>query len=121
MAEGFQQDQAQPGTAEQQVDAEIVVAQVGQAIAGTFGGEYHHESGGGGTSGYYEFTSLAQLDEIINEFKAVRDDIAEDGRKLFRAQGLITPPAEDIMSVMQANATVASIKACPGRECGHPV
>jgi hypothetical protein len=103
MAEGFQQGQEQPGTAEQQVDAEIVVAQVGRA--------YQHESGGGGAGGYYEFTSLAQLDEIITELKTVADGIATDGLKLERAQSLITPPAEDIMSVVQANATIASLKA----------
>jgi hypothetical protein len=106
VAEGFQPEQS--GPAEQQVDTEVTVTQVGRAIAGMFGSEYAHRSGGGGSGGYYEFTSLVQLDEIVTELKTVADDIAEDGRELEQAIGLVVPPARDIMSQLQAQATIAS-------------
>lgn len=100
----------QPGTAEQQIDMEIVVGQVGRAIAGTFGGEYQHQSGGGGAGGYYEFTSLAELDGIITRIKAMRVKTADAGDMFLQAIGFVEPPAEDIMSVMQANATRNSLQ-----------
>ncbi|CAM3552740.1 hypothetical protein KIPE111705_13845 [Kibdelosporangium persicum] len=109
MAEGFQPEQSEP--ARQQIDTEIAVTQTGRAIAAMFGGEYAHQSGGGGAGGYYEFTSLAELDEIITEIKTVADGIIEDSRKLYHARGLMTPPAKDIMSVLQANAAAASVEA----------
>jgi hypothetical protein len=108
MAEGYQQAPEQPGPVEEQIDVEITATQVGRAIAGMFGGEYEHQSGGGGVGGYYEFTSLAHLDEIITELKTVADDIGEDGRELERAISLVVPPARDIMSQLQAQATIAS-------------
>ncbi|MCE7008540.1 hypothetical protein LWC34_37870 [Kibdelosporangium philippinense] len=104
MPEGLEQDQ-EPGTAEQQVDSEIVLGQVGGAIASAFDGEYEHHSGGGGAGGYYEFTSLAELDGIIARVKAVHETILTDGEKFQRAAELAQPPAADIMSVMQAKAT----------------
>jgi hypothetical protein len=106
VADGFQADQ--PGPVLQQIRAEIAAAKVGSAIADLFGGEYTHHSGGGGAGGYYEFTSLADLDSIITELKTVRDDITEDGWMLGRAIGTVVPPAQDIMSQMQAQATIAS-------------
>ncbi|MBP2331014.1 hypothetical protein JOF56_011399 [Kibdelosporangium banguiense] len=109
MAEGFQPEQT--GSAQQQVEAEVTVTQVGRAIAGMFGGEYTHQSGGGGAGGHYEFTSLTELDEIITELKIVADGIIKDGRKLDDAQALVSPPANDVMSVLQANAAVVSIQA----------
>lgn len=109
MAEGFQAEQ--PSPAQQQIEAEIAVTQASRAVAEMFGGEYAHQSGGGGAGGYYEFTSLAELDGLIAELRAVRDDIADDGRELNRAIGVVVPPARDIMSQLQAQATIASWEA----------
>ncbi|MCE7001646.1 hypothetical protein LWC34_02140 [Kibdelosporangium philippinense] len=106
MAEGFEREQ--PGSAAEQVDAEIAVAQVGQIIVGTFGGEYQHQSGGGGAGGHYEFTSLAELDGIIADLKFELDGIFSDGNKIRQAIGLVEPPARDIMSQLQAQATINS-------------
>nr|WP_157527429.1 hypothetical protein [Kibdelosporangium sp. MJ126-NF4]CEL14841.1 hypothetical protein [Kibdelosporangium sp. MJ126-NF4]CTQ96528.1 hypothetical protein [Kibdelosporangium sp. MJ126-NF4] len=109
MAEEFQTGQS--GPAQQQVETEVAVAQVSQAIAGMFGGEYNHQSGGGGAGGHYEFTSLAELDSIITELKTMADSITLDGESLDRARSLITPPADDIMSTLQTKITVFSLTA----------
>ncbi|ONI79300.1 hypothetical protein ALI144C_26095 [Actinosynnema sp. ALI-1.44] len=89
----------------------MAAAQFGQAIASMFGSEYNHQSGGGGTGGHYEFTSLTELDAIITELKTLADGIARDGRRLYSAMGLIAAPADDVMSALQINATVTSISA----------
>ena len=109
MAEEFRNEQS--GSARQQVDEEVTTAQVGQAITGMFGDTYEHQSGGGGAGGHYEFTSLAELDTIITELKSIANGIAQDGTQLNRAGGSITPPADDVMSVLQADITVSSILA----------
>src|SRR5262245_32445191 len=98
--------QSEQGSAEEQIDFEVKAAQTTYAIAGTFGAEYQHQSGGGG-GGYYEL-SLADLDEIIAEVKFEADGIAKDGRKIQHAIGLVEPPAKDIMSQLQAQATINS-------------
>lgn len=71
--------------------------QAGYAITG---------SGGGGAGGQFVFADLGELDGIIAELETIRDDIRKDGDKLWRAQQLIEPPAEDIMSRVQAKAVV---------------
>lgn len=109
MADEFQFGRS--GTARQQVDDEVTVAQVGRAVANMFDGHYDHQSGGGGTGGRYEFTSLAELDTIIAELKTMTDGIAQDGAKLYGAVSLIRPPADDVMSVLQAQAAVDSLLA----------
>jgi hypothetical protein len=101
----------QSGSAEQQIDAEITTGKAVGAVVGGFGGEYHHQSGGGGFDGYYEYASLADLDAIITRLTAVHDTIKSDGDKFMHVLELIKPPAADVMSVMQANATRASVTA----------
>jgi hypothetical protein len=85
-------EQDRQGTAAEQVDAEITLTQVGRIIVGAFGGEYEHQSGGGGTGGHYEFTSLADLDGIITDLTFERDGIFEDGAKIRYAIGLVEHP-----------------------------
>lgn len=76
------------------------LGQVGYAITG---------SGGGGAGGRFVFANVAELDGIITDLEKLRDDIRTDGDKLVQAQGLIEPPGEDIMSRMEAKATVRSL------------
>lgn len=59
-------------------------------------------SGGGGAGGRYVFANLEDLDGVLAELETLRDDIRKDGEKLLRAQQLIEPPGEDIMSRMEA-------------------
>jgi hypothetical protein len=67
-------------------------------------------SGGGGTGGQYMFASLAELDGIITAWETLRDRIGAREEKFRRAISLISPPAEDIMSRLQAQTTLQSLK-----------
>lgn len=77
------------------------LGQAGYAITG---------SGGGGAGGQYVFASLEELDDIIAEWDALRDRIRGRGDKLAQAIAMIEPPAEDIMSRLQANTAVRSLQ-----------
>lgn len=60
--------------------------------------------------GNYIFADLEELDGIIAEWTAIRDRIRDRGYRLSQAAGLITPPAEDIMSRLHAGYTRASLQ-----------
>lgn len=77
------------------------LGQAGYAITG---------SGGGGAGGRYVFANLGELDAIITAWEALRDRIFTRDGKFKRAISLITPPADDDMSKLQAHATVASLR-----------
>lgn len=64
---------------------------------------------GDGAGGQYVFANLDQINEIIFEAETLLTDIRDDGASLLRAQQRVEPPAEDIMSAMEANATVRSL------------
>jgi hypothetical protein len=66
-------------------------------------------SGGGGASGRYVFASLQELDGIIADWEALRDRISARDVKFQRALSLLTPPAEDVMSRLQAQAMLGSL------------
>jgi hypothetical protein len=63
-------------------------------------------NGDGGAGGRYVFVNLAELDEIISELGKLRDAIREDGDKLNQAAWHIRPPGEDVMSRIEAQATI---------------
>lgn len=77
------------------------LGQAGYAIAG---------SGGGGAGGQYVFASLAELDGIIAEWEALRDRIRGRGAMLSRAITMVEPPADDLMSKLQANTAAHSLE-----------
>jgi hypothetical protein len=81
------------------VTGDIALGNAGYAITGS----------GGGGGGDYVFADLAELDSLISEWTAIRDNIQTDGEKLLQAAYLIIPPAEDDMSKAQSAATVASL------------
>lgn len=72
--------------------------QAGYAITGTAEG------------GDYVFTDLAELDKIIGDWEALRDRIKDRYDKFAHAIGLIEPPAEDIMSRLQAATATYSLE-----------
>ncbi len=63
-----------------------------------------------GGEGNYVFADLEELDGIIAEWSAIRDRIESRRHKLAQAYGLITPPAEDVMSRLHAGYTRGSLK-----------
>jgi hypothetical protein len=77
------------------------LAQAGYVITG---------SGGGGAGGQYVFANLDEMDGIIAEAKVLCEEIQEDGEKLRRAQALIEPPGDDVMSRIEAQTTVNSLE-----------
>lgn len=86
------------------MDGDSGSAPLGQAGYGITG------SGGGGAGGQFVFANLGELNGIITELETLRDGIRSDGTKLDRARQLIEPPGEDIMSRMEAKATVHSLE-----------
>lgn len=60
--------------------------------------------------GRYVFANLAELDQVIAEWQSLREGIQTDGDRLKQAMQMIRPPAEDIMSRVQAEATVRSLR-----------
>ena len=62
-----------------------------------------------GGEGSYVFADLEELDDIIAEWTAIQVRIENRGKKLSQAYGLITPPAEDVMSRLHAGYTRASL------------
>jgi hypothetical protein len=67
-------------------------------------------SGGRSAGGRYLFTDLAELDGLISEWQALLGRIKFRGEKLGQAIRLIEPPAEDVMSRLQAGAALASLQ-----------
>jgi hypothetical protein len=71
-------------------------------------------SGGGGADGQYVFTNLDEIDSIVTDLEAIKNEIRDEDRDFDQAIVLATPPAEDIMSVGQVDAYVAALQE--GRE-----
>ncbi len=83
-----------------------------RAVTGILGTDYESRAvGGGGTNGKWVFTSLDQLDTLIKKWTGVRDAIQDRRQKINAAQREIYPPANDIMSRLQANALDRSLEA----------
>jgi hypothetical protein len=66
-------------------------------------------SGGGGADGDYVFVDVADLDSLITEWIAIRDDIQVDRDKLWQAQQIIEQPANDESSQRQPAAMIVSL------------
>ncbi|MCE7008359.1 hypothetical protein LWC34_36940 [Kibdelosporangium philippinense] len=99
-----------PGTAEQQVRIEIGIDKTLRAIAGVLGAEYESRAaGGGGAGGKWVFTSVDQLDSLIKKWTAVRDAIDDRRKRIEDARNRVYPPANDIMSQLQAKALKTSL------------
>lgn len=94
---------------EQQVGMQISIGKVKDWVGGVFGRDWESEVGGGGAGGEYVFADLAELDEIIKQWEAQRDAIRADGDQIRQAIGFVMPPADDEMSVRQADATTDSL------------
>lgn len=105
----------QPGATEPppppdtQIKQEISTGRVMEWLGGLFGNEWETTAGGGGTGGQYMFASVAELNTVIAQWQAEYAAIMADGEKIQQAAGYIKAPAEDGMSVAQADATRQSL------------
>lgn len=101
----------QPLTAGQQVDAQVMLGRVAETVGGIFGGDTQIDTGGGGAGGQFQFESLEQLDALIKQWTDKVFAIRDRGRNIDAALRLVEAPAADMMSQLQADASVNSLKA----------
>ncbi|MFL6142599.1 MAG: hypothetical protein ACJ72N_12130 [Labedaea sp.] len=106
-----QGDATPPPPADQQIKNEISTGRVLEWLGGLFGSDWQTTAGGGGTGGQFMFTSLADLDAVISQWKDQRQAIHEDGTKIRSTAALVKPPAGDDPSQGMVNSTVASLEA----------
>lgn len=105
----------EPGTVEQQLNAEVGMGRVYNTVAETIGRlpwvntPEHITAGGGGTGGKFYIASVVELDSLIAQWTVILDKIEVSGTKLEQATYLIDPPADDEMSRKEASATMESL------------
>ncbi|ONI77263.1 hypothetical protein ALI144C_34945 [Actinosynnema sp. ALI-1.44] len=100
-----------PETADQQIRFAVTVDETLRAAAGVFGIDLEPQTAGGGGNGKWVFTSLDQLDGLIKKWTDMCDAIDHRRALIQQAEGLVMPPAEDIMSRFQANTLKNSMDA----------
>lgn len=104
-------EEQDPGTPAEQVEREIVAAEVSswwKSLFG-FGNPDDYQSGGGGMGGQYMFTDPEQLAVVIGKWEDERDAIKADQAEIAEAYWSIENPAADTMSQGQANASKVSL------------
>ena len=101
-------DQATP---EEKINAEVTADQTLHTLAGLFGTNFDAQAGGGPAGGQWVFTDLAELDKIIGHWSDISDTLATQVTTIARTARVIHPPADDMMSVIQARAFVSSLYA----------
>jgi hypothetical protein len=106
-----QQGGAEPLPPDQQIQQQISLGAVKNWLGNLFGQDWETSAGGGGTGGQYMFTSLAELDAVIAQWKEQKEAIFEDGRKIRQAAGAIVAPAGDGMSGGMKDSSLASLNA----------
>jgi hypothetical protein len=101
-----------PGTTDEQINAEVAVAKVVNQIADIFsiGPSDPVQAGGGGGGGRFRIASIAELDSLIGKWEGIRDKIDAARGRLEDAASAVAPPAQDQMSVRVADALVASVE-----------
>ncbi|MQA10628.1 MAG: hypothetical protein GEU98_19155 [Pseudonocardiaceae bacterium] len=62
-----------------------------------------------GSDAGHTYADFGELQSMLGEWRAERDQILADGKELARALGLVQAPATDVMSEMQAGATKNSL------------
>jgi hypothetical protein len=106
---GDQQGQQPPPPPDKQIDQQISLGKVMDRLGSLFGADWQTTAGGGGTGGQFMFASIGELDAVIAQWETQYDAITVDGDAIDQAAGFVEPPAEDGMSVGQADATRQSL------------
>jgi hypothetical protein len=104
-------EETEPPTPEEQVNGEIVMANVTEWWRGLFGigDPTEHEAGGGGQGGQFMFASVDELNGVIKQWEDERDGIMADRDAIAEAYYMVKEPAGDDMSTGQANASRDSL------------
>jgi hypothetical protein len=108
-AENTETENEEPGTPAEQVDREIASAEVSSWWRSLFGFGEEYEAGGGGTGGQFTFANVEELDSCIARWEQERDGIMADRDAIADAFYAVAPPAGDIMSRGQADASQTSL------------
>jgi hypothetical protein len=95
--------------ADKQIDQQISLGNVIDRLGSLFGADWQTPAGGGGTGGQFMFASIAELDAVIAQWEKELEAIRADGITIDEAAGFVEPPAQDGMSVGQADATRQSL------------
>lgn len=111
--DGTPAEPVDPGSPADQVENEIVTAEVATTVTDWWGSLFGTEgkpweAGGGGAGGKFMFANIEELDAVIKKWEAECDAIREDGKKIREAWNAIAEPAGDGMS---ADAAAASRKS----------
>ena len=102
--------QGQPSIpADQQIDQQISLGNVVDRLGSMFGADWETPAGGGGTGGQFMFASIPELDAVIAQWETEVEAIKADAITIDEAAGFVEAPAEDGMSVGQADATRQSL------------
>lgn len=105
-----QQAQQPPPPPDEQIKQQISLGKVTDWLGNLFGaGGWEPTAGGGGTGGQFMFASIDELNGVIQQWQTELAAITADGRKIGQAVGFVQSPADDDMSVGQANATRDSL------------
>lgn len=102
--------QQQPESADQQIRSEITATTISEGVAGLFGTDHRPTAAGAGGTGEWVFTNLDQLDGLIAGWTAVRTSIDNRLDTIERAENLVEPPADDLMSVSHSTALKESLE-----------
>ena len=79
-------------------------------VGSVFGDLLGQDPFSGGGAGIYLFADLAELDSVTTQWRAERDKIQDRHDKISQAIALVSPPADDMMSVGQAEAFTSSLQ-----------
>jgi uncharacterized protein with von Willebrand factor type A (vWA) domain len=88
------------------VDENGALGRVGSVLGDLLG----QDPFSGGGAGTYLFADLAELDSVATQWRAERDKIFERNEKIRQAIDQVAAPAEDLMSVGQADAFRGSLE-----------
>jgi hypothetical protein len=98
-------------TPEAQINTEVAFDQTLHTLARVIGVNFEAQAGGGNVNGNWVFTDLNELDELIRQWSDIRQSLYTRAGKIRRVAATVQPPAEDMMSVRQAQAFTNSLQA----------
>jgi hypothetical protein len=95
---------------EQQINTEVTLDQSLRALGAAFGTNADAKLGGGTSNGSWVFTDLNELDQVIQQWIDIKNELVTRARRIADARANVRPPAEDVMSGFQATAFQQSLQ-----------
>jgi hypothetical protein len=98
-----------PPSPEDQIKQQINLGAVAGWLGDLFGADWGKQAGGGGTGGQYMFADLNELNGVITQWETELEAIKKDGQAIRQAAALVEAPAQDGMTIAQAEVTRTSL------------